>query len=293
MNCVSEPAISVVVPCYNAGEFLDGVLATLAAQTFRDFEVCVVDDGSTDPATQAKLALLAPPVRLIRQSNRGLAGARNRGFAEARARCVVPLDCDDKLEPTFLEETFAAVCNAPADVGFAFTHVRLAGARSGVRRCHFDPFDQLFVNELPYCLLVRKSAWKAVSGYDETMRDGYEDWEFNIRLAAAGYRGVEIAKPLFVYTVRGDGMLLSRSARLHGTLWGRIRRKHAPLFRPAALWAFWRARRKRSGRISAGAAAALLALSGAVPATWLNWLYYRVLVIRSRSRAPTETSQAT
>ena len=290
---MSGPAISVVVPCYNTGEFLDRVLASLAAQTLRDFEIIVVDDGSTVPATQAKLASVDPPIRVIRQPNRGLAGARNRGFDEARAPFVLPLDCDDELEPTFLEETLAALRDAPADVGFAFTHVRLAGAASGIRAYHFDPLDQLFVNELPYCLLVRKSAWAAVKGYDEVMRDGYEDWEFNVRLAAAGYRGEEIPRPLFVYTVREDGMLLSHSARLHGTLWSRIRRKNAAAFRPTALWAFWRARRNRSGRISLGAAVGLLALSGAVPAAWLNWLYFRLLLVRRHSRAARRTSQAT
>jgi GT2 family glycosyltransferase len=74
-----------------------------------------------------------------------------------------------------------------------------------------DPnrFDQLFLNQLPYCMLIRKSAWQAAGGYDETMRDGSEDWEFNIRLSGAGFRGIELAKPLFVCSVRPDGMLLS------------------------------------------------------------------------------------
>jgi len=277
---MSTPAISVVVPCYNGGCFLDQLLGSLAAQTFRDFEIVMVDDGSTDLPTQNKLASLDGAVRIIRQANRGLASARNTGFREARATFVVPLDCDDTLEPTFLEETFSALRQARSDVGFAFTHVRLGGTRAGIRACHFDGFDQLFVNELPYCLLIRKSAWEAVGGYDEGMHDGYEDWEFSIRLLAAGYRGLEIAKPLFVYAVRGGGMLLSRSARIHGTLWGRIRSKHAALFRPSMLWSLWRSRNERSRRISVGAAAVLLALPHAMPETWFNWLYFRLLVAR-------------
>jgi glycosyltransferase involved in cell wall biosynthesis len=282
------PAVSVVVPCYNGGCFLDQLLGSLAAQTFRDFEIVIVDDGSTDPVTQNKLASLDPAVRIIRQANRGLAGARNTGFRAARATFVVPLDCDDKLEPTFLEETFAALHEARSDIGFAFTHVRLGGTRAGVRACHFDRFDQLFVNELPYCLLIRKSAWETAGGYDEAMHDGYEDWEFSIRLLAAGYRGIEIAKPLFVYAVSGAGMLLSRSARIHGTLWSRIRSKHPALFRPSTLWNLSRSRKGRSRRISAAAAAVLLALSHAMPESWFNWLYFRVLVARRRVSAAPE-----
>ncbi len=118
--------------------------------------------------------------------------------------------------------------------------MRLAGALAGVRRCRFSRFDQLFLNSLSYCMLMRASAWRAAGGYDETMRNGMDDWEFNIRLAAAGYRGLEIAKPLFIYTVRADGMLLTLSARVQGTGWRRIREKHQALYRMPALLSAWR-----------------------------------------------------
>ena len=94
----------------------------------------------------------------------------------------------------------------------------------------FNRFDQLLLNNLPYCMLIRKSAWEVAGGYDETMSDGYEDWEFNIRLSASGFHGVEIARPLFVYRISNEGMLLSRSARMHGVLWRRVRERHAKLY---------------------------------------------------------------
>src|SRR5664279_3801463 len=67
------------------------------------------------------------------------------------------------------------------------------------------------------------------------MRDGYEDWEFHLRLAQAGYRGIEIAKPYYVYAIGTDGMLLKHSSQLHGKLWRTIRRKHAAAYRPWAI----------------------------------------------------------
>src|SRR5215470_10824821 len=208
---VSEPAVSVIVPCFNGGRFLDGLCASLAAQTFRDFETIIVDDGSTEEATLQKLASLEPGIRVMPQQNRRLPGARNAGFEQARGEFVLPLDCDDRLAPSFLAETVAALRDAAPDVGFAFAHVRLAGDMDGVMPRHFNRFDQLFLNRLPYCMLIRRSAWQAAGGYDEAMRDGTEDWEFNIRLVQAGFRGVEIAKPLFIYCVSGDGMLMSHS----------------------------------------------------------------------------------
>ena len=78
------PAVSVVVPCFNGGRFLDSLLASLERQTFRDFEIIIVDDGSDDEATLRKLASLESRVRVIHQDNRGLPGARNSGIAAAR-----------------------------------------------------------------------------------------------------------------------------------------------------------------------------------------------------------------
>jgi glycosyltransferase involved in cell wall biosynthesis len=280
---VTTPRVSVIVPCHNGGRFLDGLFASLDSQTFRDFETIIVDDGSTEAATREKLAALDPAIRIIHQENRYLPGARNRGFHEARGALVLPLDCDDTLEPTYLAETVPILENAPADVGFVFTHVRLADTLAGVLPRHLNRFDQLFLNLLPYCMLIRRSAWQSVGGYDETMRGGMEDWEFNIRLSRSGFRGIELAEPLFVYSVRPDGMLLSRTTRMHGTLWRTIRARHADLYRIAALVRLWRATRAVPSAVSAGTAAGLLLSARLLPETWFNNLFYWLLV-RTRAR---------
>ena len=89
------PSVSVIVPCYNGGRFLPQLLASLARQTFRDFEIIIVDDGSTDAATRQALDTLDPSVHVIRQANKGLSAARNAGIAAAAADLVLTLDCDD------------------------------------------------------------------------------------------------------------------------------------------------------------------------------------------------------
>ena len=191
---VTTPRVSIIVPCHNGGRFLNGLLASLDAQTFRDFETIIVDDGSTEVTTREKLQVLSPAIRVVHQENRYLPAARNRGFLEARAELVLPLDCDDTLEPSYLAETVPILENAPADVGFVFTHVRLTDTLTGVLPRHLNRFDQLFLNLLPYCMLIRKSAWRVVGGYDETMRGGMEDWEFNIRLSRSAVRGIELGQ---------------------------------------------------------------------------------------------------
>jgi glycosyltransferase involved in cell wall biosynthesis len=274
---VSEPTVSVIVPCYNGGRFIDELCATLAAQTFRDFETIIVDDGSTDEATRRKLASLEPAIRVLRQENRRMAGARNTGFRAARGAFVLPLDCDDRLDPSFLAETVAVLRAAPPEVGFVFGHMRLVGDMDGVMPRHFNRFDQLFLNQLPYCMLIRRAAWEIAGGEDEAMHDGGEDWEFSIRLLRAGFRGVEIAKPLLIYRVSLDGMLMSRTARRHGTIWRYIRAKHRDLYRVRALLAAWRSNRAAPGKIAPLKAVGLLGLARLLPESWFNRLFYRLL----------------
>ena len=281
---MSEPAVSVIVPCHNGGRFLDDLCGSLAAQTFRNFETIIIDDGSTEEATVRKLASLEPGIRVVPQQNKRLSGARNAGFREANGEFVLPLDCDDRLDPSFLAETVAVLRDAPPDVGFAFAHVRLAGDMDGVMPRHFHRFDQLFLNQLPYCMLIRRSAWRAAGGYDEAMHDGMEDWEFNIRLLQAGFRGEEIAKPLLIYQVSREGMLMSRTARRHGTIWRYIRTKHRDLYRLSALLATWRACRTSPGQIAPLKAAALLALAKVLPESWFNRLFYHLLVVTRARR---------
>jgi glycosyltransferase involved in cell wall biosynthesis len=236
---ISTPAISVVLPCYNAHAFLGRALDSLRAQTFQDFEIVIVDDGSTERETIELLDALPDDIRMIRQKNRGLAGARNRGFGEAHAKLILPLDCDDWLAPEFLAVAYQAVTQAP-EPSFAFADLALEGEADGVLQKPFNLFEQLFFNQLPYCMLMPRSAWEAIGGYDEAMRLGYEDWEFNIRLGLNGYTGIPLGKPYFHYWVSSGGMLASISRARHISLWHYIRTKHTDAYKHARLWARWR-----------------------------------------------------
>jgi glycosyltransferase involved in cell wall biosynthesis len=261
------PAVSVVVPCYNGGRFLDALMTSLTHQTFQDFEVIIVDDGSTDQETLRKLDALALRAHVLHQDNRGPSAARNSGIRVARADILFMLDCDDIIEPTFLAETVPALRAAPPNVAMAFTHLRLIGAETGLVSRYFNRFDLLFTNTLSSGLVVRKQSCEAVGGYDETMRDGYEDWDFSLRLATAGFHGIEIAKPLYIYHIGSEQTYPSRSSgvdkrRLYGKLWREIRTKHAASYRPLAMLRLWRATRDGRGRVTLwkGLAAYILAL---------------------------------
>lgn len=263
------PAISVVIPCYNGGKFLDLPLNSLARQTFRDFEIVIIDDGSTDQATKDKFKTLDPAIRVVHQDNKGLSAARNTGFREAKADLVLALDSDDQLEPTHLEETLRAIQGKP-DVGFVVTDIRQVGAAQAIEKRYINAFDVLFKNVTGYCMLIRKAAWQKAGGYDETMRDGYEDWEFNLRLINSGYRGVAIDKPLLIYTVSAQGMLMGHSSQRHAALWRRIRVKHREMYRPVNLLRLYWANRRAHTEISPLAAMVAWLLTSILPDKWYS-----------------------
>jgi glycosyltransferase involved in cell wall biosynthesis len=245
--------------------------------------VVVVDDGSTDAATLNALDQLPAGMRLVRQPNQGLPAARNTGFKAARSELVLPLDCDDGLDAAFLDVAVATLRTAPDDVAFVFADMRTHGELVSVLPRRFDPFDQRFLNQLPYCLLLRRSAWAAIGGYDETMKGGYEDWEFSLRLIEHGYRGLGLGRPLFHYFVSAGGMLMSRSARMHGTLWRMIRQRHPGLYRWRSLLAAWRA--TPGHRIKLPVALALLACGRLLPDAAFGRLFHALLVTAHRLRA--------
>jgi glycosyltransferase involved in cell wall biosynthesis len=230
--------VSVVVPCFNSGATINQTLDSIRAQTWTNIEVIVVDDGSDEVATQQVLNALTD-VTVLRQKNKGLPAARNSGISIANGKYVMPLDADDWLEP----QAIAVMLNellANSAASFVYSYIRLEGEAEGVLEKNYNFFEQLFLNQMPYCLLMPKNLWSDVGGYDETMRRGYEDWEFSIRMGVSGKFGLVVPEPLFHYRVSRTGMLLSKSSSLHGELWADIQSKHRSAYRLPQLWNSWR-----------------------------------------------------
>src|SRR5262245_28434263 len=112
------PRVSVIMPVFNAGRWLPQALASVEAQTFRDFELVIVDDGSTEDRTRRLLDVAArrPGITVHRTDNRGPSHARNLAIERARGPYILPLDADDYLAPTFLART-VPVLDAHPDLG--------------------------------------------------------------------------------------------------------------------------------------------------------------------------------
>jgi glycosyltransferase involved in cell wall biosynthesis len=225
--------VSIVVTCFNLGEFLAEALESVDRQTFQDHELIIVDDGSDDAATLATLeSCKAQGLQVLRTANRGLSAARNAGIAATSAEFVCCLDADDRLLPTMLERSVSVLDGSP-DLAFASHWLRAFGHESWDWRPELCDFpDLLDVNTVNGAALVRRTAIEAVGGYDETWRDGCEDWDLWISMVERGYRGTIIPEFLFEYRRRLNSMSRVMQRRIgHPELYRRLMAKHSGTFR--------------------------------------------------------------
>lgn len=202
------PAVSVIVSCYNLGPFLDDAVQSVLAQTWQDFEILIVDDGSTDASTTALLAdYTRPKTRVIRTSHRGLAAARNTGVEQASGRYLCALDADDRLLPTFLERT-VGVLESDSQLTFCSAWLRTFGEEHWnwtPARCDLPTL--LWEDTVLTAALVRRADVVALGGYDSGMPEqGDEDWDLWLRLVAGGRRGTILPEILFEYRRRHGSM---------------------------------------------------------------------------------------
>jgi glycosyltransferase involved in cell wall biosynthesis len=169
----APPAVSVVIPAYNAARFLGACYAGLAAQTFRDREAIIVDDGSTDNTLALARGLGDPRVLVRSQPNGGAAVARNHGRSLARGAAILFLDADDALHPTALARLHAALAAAPAEVVAVYGRYRIVGADGAPHPRHAnwrqvaspsgDLLEPLLVEDLfaVGTVLARRRRWSA------------------------------------------------------------------------------------------------------------------------------------
>jgi glycosyltransferase involved in cell wall biosynthesis len=223
----------VVVTCYDLGRYLDEAVDSVLAQTFQDLEILVVDDGSTEPDTVRLLAdYRRPRTRVVRSENRGLPGARNLGVRETSGPYVCTLDADDRLAPTFLEKSVAVLDRDPS-VAFVSHWLETFGDEAWEWKPEScELLDLLDRNTVNGSALVRREALLAVGGFDESMRQGCEDWALWLEMVHRGSRGVILPEVLFHYRRRADSM--SRAMVAEGAYVSNFRRlvaRYEPSYR--------------------------------------------------------------
>jgi glycosyltransferase involved in cell wall biosynthesis/Tfp pilus assembly protein PilF len=236
------PLVSVIIPCYKHARFLPETVGSVVAQTFSDWEIVIVNDGSPDDTSDVARRLIAQypdrQIRLLENANGGPTAARNSGARAARGKYFLLLDGDDKIHPTMLAKLTPILETRPK-IGFAYTHIQHFGAMD--TEYPLPDFDRATLiskdNIVPICSLVRKSVWEQVGGFNQNMREGYEDWDFWIGCAEHGWDGYCLHEPLFFYRKAEPGRLNDANQKRERLI-ARIILNHRKLYdKPTQQWA--------------------------------------------------------
>lgn len=187
--------ISVIIPVWGTyKEFLPSCLESLSRQTYKDYEVIVVD-WATDLPT-----------------------ARNEGIKKAKGDKILCLDVDDELDPTFLEKT-----NAVDDDIVSVGQVMFEDDDEVWLPKEHPTFADFYLGNQIHCAsLFKKEVWETVDGFDESMKEGFEDWFFFLNATKAGYTVTTIQEPLFFYRRHGKTMV-DRACEKYDEIYSYIR----------------------------------------------------------------------
>lgn len=197
--------VTVIIPCYNDGLYINEAVNSILSQTVLPEKIIIIDDGSQQETRDVLKDLKHPLIQLVFQNNQGVAVARNKAIKLAQTTYILTLDADDCFESTFIEkaliilqedkETVAVCCyyQKHKDNKFVEDIIKPLGG---------NVTDFLVKNNGIASSLFRKSCWQEVGGYDASFKNGYEDWDFWISILANNKKMHIIQEVLFYYRVK-------------------------------------------------------------------------------------------
>jgi glycosyltransferase involved in cell wall biosynthesis len=224
--------ISIIIPCYNDKKFIEQSVQSALNQTYLNKEVIVVDDGSNEE-TKAVLQKLAPKItKLITQENRGQSTARNAGIAIASGSYLVTLDSDDYFEPSFCEKAIALFFEEKDNkIVSCYANLLLEDGSTRLYKPQGGTINEfLYANRALGTAMFRRNDWSNCGGYDEEMRDGFEDWEFFLRLLKDGGNAAILKESLYNYRKRNDSTT-NKANKIKYKILNYIYNKHSNLFK--------------------------------------------------------------
>jgi glycosyltransferase involved in cell wall biosynthesis len=210
---MAPPLVSIVIPCFNGERFVGDAIRSALAQTFRDREVIVVDDGSTDGSREA-VRRFGQEVRLVEAGHRGGSAARNRGLGVAQGEWIQFLDADDLLAPHKLERHIAHRAAQPDAIGYAdceMSFLERPGEPPSPMTTKADDDAVVFVlnNTLQTSTPLHLRSWlERVGGFREGL-PCCQEFDLHLRLACAGARFRHLPETLCTRRTRHDSVSAS------------------------------------------------------------------------------------
>jgi len=204
-----KPMVSVIIPCFNHGQYIDEAVNSVLSQTFQDFEIIIVNDGSTDKYTVNKLnSYNKPKCKIIHTVNKGLSTARNIGIKESSGKYLLPLDADDKIGVKYLEEA-VKILEKDIEIGIVYCDVEFFGDKAGKWNLPDFSIDRILIMNMIICsALFRKCDYEKTKGYNPNMIYGWEDWDFWLSVIENGSGVYKLPDVHFFYRIKNNDSML-------------------------------------------------------------------------------------
>lgn len=207
--------VSVIVPCFNDGAYIEEAIDSVEAQTYKNIEVVICNDGSTDKFTLEILdKLKSSGFIVLNLPNKGPSAARNEGIKIANGDYILPLDADDCIERTYIEKA-VKLLESDDSIGAVYCHGELFGAAKGKWELPDYSIERMIVDNIVFVTaLFRKSDWERAGGFCEQFTHGVEDYDFWLSILGLGKQIVQIPEILFFYRIKET----SRTTKFNGDL---------------------------------------------------------------------------
>jgi glycosyltransferase involved in cell wall biosynthesis len=195
-----QPMVSVIMPVHNYGNMFHRSIESVFNSTYKNIELVIVNDGSTNPYVLNKLDSLSnhPNIKVVNQENSGPSAARNNGIKNSIGDYILPLDSDDTISPEYIQACVSTI-KKNQNISPVYCDTNHEGEMSGVEKRPEWSKERLIQGPfIVNCSLFSRESFDSCGGYDENMK-GWEDYDLWIRMMKSGYIGKRIPKPLFNY----------------------------------------------------------------------------------------------
>lgn len=199
-----KPLVSVLMPAYNQAEYVSEAIESLLTQTYTNWELAVVDDGSPDNVAEIvkKYTDSDPRIKFYHTENQGVSAARNFAAAHTSGELILPLDADDTFEPEYMELCVSKLAEDPS-VKVVYCEWNMFGERTGSPPLSYKGYeDMLISNTIFSAAMYRRKDFVRVGGYDTHIPFGFEDWDFWISLLDKNSIVYQIPRKLFNYRIK-------------------------------------------------------------------------------------------
>lgn len=225
--------ISIIVPCYNQGNYLAETLKSIVDQTFTNWECIIVNDGSTDSTKEIANSFCVKDTRFhyIEQNNQGLANARNNGIKASMGEYILPLDADDLIDPTYTEKALNHFQEHP-ETSIVYCRARLFGAVNqdwDLPQYNYKSF--IWLNCIFCSAVFKRTDYDKTIGYNPNMKYGFEDWDLWLSILTKDSIVYQIDEPLFFYRKKNESMTTTTHEQMR-ELYSIIYNNHKDIYEP-------------------------------------------------------------